>query len=179
VRTPDPQVAATYAGLLLQVQGVRLQDVYAARTVIESPAVSVVAAERSSAGIDRLRANLTEFAELFERDGVEAEGLTELSADFHALLVELAGNQTLTLLSGMLRHIVDGANRTYVEAQGSEQARLKSFRATMKSHTRLVDLIEAGDATGADELWRRHLGEVDRLLGEGGPAAGTVLDLLA
>jgi DNA-binding FadR family transcriptional regulator len=178
VKTPDSQVAATYAGLYLQAQGVRLQDVYDARQVIERPAVAVLAASPRAAAIDRLRSNLWSANALVDEHGAEAEGLAELSGDFHSIIVEAAGNQTLALFETMLRRIVDGAGRSFVESQSNPSLRLKSHRATIRAHTKLVDLIEAGEVHAADDFWRRHLEEMHRRLGEGGSAGATVLDLL-
>src|SRR5690242_8850783 len=97
VKTPDSQVAATYVGLFLQAHGVRLQDVYDARQVIERPAVAVLAAAPPASAIERLRENLRTATERVDEHGAEAEGLAELSADFHSIIVEAAGNQTLAL----------------------------------------------------------------------------------
>jgi DNA-binding FadR family transcriptional regulator len=46
----------------------------------------------------------------------------------------------------------------------------------LRSHTKLVTLIEAGDATRAESFWKRHLESVGTvMLGEHG--ASTVVDL--
>jgi DNA-binding GntR family transcriptional regulator len=35
--------------------------------------------------------------------------------EFHALVVELAGNETLAVLNGMVRHIIELANWSHVD----------------------------------------------------------------
>ena len=179
VRSPDVQVAATHAGLLLQSRRVRLGDVYAARTVIESSAAAAVAADPPVDSVKRLRENVDATAALLDSAGSDAEGLAELAQDFHALVVEMAGNRTLELLSMMLRRIVDGANRSFVVAQGTETARARQYRSTLRAHAALGELIEGGDVHGADRLWREHLDEAERRLTAGRPStASTLIDLL-
>jgi DNA-binding FadR family transcriptional regulator len=178
VRFPDPQVIATNAGLLLQANKVTLQDVFDARVSIEGPAAAIVAATATAEAVARLRANVREASELLAESGPNAEGLSNLSQDFHVLLVELAGNRTLHLFSVMLRGIVDRANHSVVDAQESDAERTKAYRLTFRSHTKLIELIEAGDVDGADDVWNRHLASCNLRLSGGTPAAGTVLDLL-
>ncbi|WP_181779856.1 FadR/GntR family transcriptional regulator [Pseudonocardia pini] len=180
VRAPEAEVAATYAGLMLQMDGVLLQDVYDARTVMEAPAAKRIAADPRSESVARLRQNLADAELLLEGDEAEiAERMPRLSQQFHMLLVELAGNRTLHLFDSMIQHIVDVASRSYVAAQEGETGRVRSYRVAVRSHTRVVDLIEDGEAEAADALWRRHLDEVGRSLLEGGPTSGTVVDLLS
>ena len=179
VMTPDAQVAATHTGLLLQSRGVQLLDVYAARTVIEAPAAAVVAADPSAETIRLFRDNLDAMETLLARTGADAHGLVDLSQDFHALMVESAGNQTLHLFSVMLRRIVDRANRSFVAAHRTEPARMRQYRSTIRAHTAVVDLIEVGDVSGADRLWREHLDEAHRRLTTGPLSTATaLLDLL-
>ena len=40
---------------------------------------------------------------------------------FHALIVDIAGNQTLSVLSGMLRHIIDVAHLAHAESDGGRR----------------------------------------------------------
>ncbi|WP_235433314.1 FCD domain-containing protein, partial [Protofrankia coriariae] len=87
-------------------------------------------------------------------------------ADFHGLLVELAGNQTLIVLVGMLRHIIDMA-REETSGTGSNAGTSTSTTARpgtpvagddgRQPYRQLVALIEAGAADEAEALWRRHL----------------------
>src|SRR5881227_670324 len=54
VHAPDGDVAARYAGLVLQFRGATLADVYEARKVLELPAVERVARERPREAIVEL-----------------------------------------------------------------------------------------------------------------------------
>src|SRR5215211_4889016 len=58
VHTPNGDVAARYAGLVLQFRGATLADVYAARSAIELPAVRRLAQHHDAAAIRMLEDNL-------------------------------------------------------------------------------------------------------------------------
>ncbi|HUF99367.1 MAG TPA: FCD domain-containing protein, partial [Ilumatobacter sp.] len=97
--------------------------------------------------------------------------------EFHALVVRLADNHTMTLLSSMLRHIVGTANfrRVDHDAHGPEADR--AFDRGMRAHRRLVTLLESRDEAGAESLWRMHLDEANEFLLDL-PGSMSILDLL-
>ncbi|WP_211177474.1 FadR/GntR family transcriptional regulator [Pseudonocardia acidicola] len=173
VQVPDADVAARYAGLILEHRGTTLEDVYEARIVIEPPMVALLAERRSDADVARLRAALV------DHDAAADEPLRSIRTHtaFHALLTELTGNQTLKVLSGMLERIIEMANLAHVENDLGTPAHERASRKGLNAHRRIVDLIEAGDVAGAEELWRRHLTEArDYLLRAD---VKTVLDLMS
>ncbi len=149
VRTPVPEVPATYVGQMLQLERVPLEDVRDALTVLEAPAARRLAADPHPEAIARLRANLAEAAEPAAGPGEDpAERLARLSREFHTLVVALAGNRTLHIFDTMTQHILDRAERSHVDTGGAG------------AHAEFTDLVEAGDVPGAEALWRHHLDEV-------------------
>jgi DNA-binding FadR family transcriptional regulator len=175
---PDPAVAATYAGLILQSGGTPLQDVYTARTIVEAPAIALMAEPPSEEQIAALRQNVKQYAELSLQLPYDADGLAELSEEFHRRVLELSGSPTLSLFSSMIRDIVHSVNTTFGQSKASADERRSTDEATVRAHGKLVDLLETGKLAQADKLWRRHLDEVDHVLRAGLPSAGTVLDIL-
>jgi DNA-binding FadR family transcriptional regulator len=95
--------------------------------------------------------------------------------EFNALLVELTDNQTLVLLTTMLEHISQAAALNYSRSphQADDEVRLR--RKAHRTREKLIELIHAGDAEGAEDLWRTHLTEAGRVLSES--SGGTVVDL--
>ncbi len=172
VNAPDSAVAARYVSLILQYEAVSLADVYEARTVLEAPAAARLASRPDHVALARrLRAYLDESGDPDELDAAVA-----IHAGFQRLVVELAGNRTVSLLSSMLESLYAEAAGQYVrehETALTEQKRRRAERA----HQRLVELVQAGDAAGAERLWRHHLTEIGRVLarGAGGGAALEVL----
>ncbi len=164
VQEPSSDVAARYAGLVLQHRGTTLDDVLHARTSVEAPAARMLASRRDRVSI----AN-----KLQERLDTLGSGEAAHFHEFNALVVELAGNETLMLLTAMLEYISSVAAVTYAQAHRPEDVKL--HRAAHRTRQKLIDLIRAGDADGADRLWRDHLSEAGRILAEG--LGTTVVDL--
>jgi DNA-binding FadR family transcriptional regulator len=111
VQVPNGNVAASYAGLVLEYRGTTLKDVYDARTFIEAPCAALLARSRTEQDLGRLRAAVAG-AELLMDD---PQAFIRAHMEFHALVVELAGNQTLAVLNGMVRHIIELANWSHVD----------------------------------------------------------------
>ena len=172
VHVPNGDVAARYAGLVLEHRGTRLADVYEARAVLEPPCAGMVARRHSSEDLERLRVAI---------DGAESEGSDPLErirhqTEFHDLVIELAGNTTVQLLSRMLQRIIATATQSRA-VSGNGLNPVEAAHQGALSHRRLLALIEAADEVGAERLWRRHLAETTAFLLEA-QGAETVLDLL-
>jgi DNA-binding FadR family transcriptional regulator len=152
VRVPDATVTARHAAMLLQMRGTTLEDLVGARMIIEPAAVRALAKQASKGDVRALKE-----AHQNELDAGEDYDLNAHHATlFHALLIELVGNQTLTLLNELLIGIQDMENRTVVDRLPDDEARAVVSRAR-KEHAALIKRIEQGDAVGAEALWVRHL----------------------
>ena len=104
VQIPTSEVAARYAGLVLQHRGTTLADVLDARVIVEAPAAGIVAGRRDRA---KAAAELRRWLE---------EHPAEDAPQFHGfnrLLVQLTGNETLILLTTMLEAISDAVTASY------------------------------------------------------------------
>lgn len=173
VEIPNGDVAARYAGLVLEYRGTRLADVYEARAVLEPPCAGLLAARRTAEDL-RVLWGAVEEAEAL---GDDPERAARVQTDFHSVIVDLAGNETVRVLCGMLRHIIDAATATRVEQVVTSPEARHATHSGARSHRRVVELIEARDVEGTERLWRRHITETSRFLLEA-PTAETVLDLL-
>ena len=172
VRIPNVDVAARYAAVILEYRETPLSDLYEARIVIEPAAVGLLAAKRTDEDLARLRAALKEHDELVD----DPNRSIRSHMAFHALLIELTGNRTLHVLTGMIDHIISLANLKHVESDAGTPEHSVAAERGLKAHHRVVDLIEGGGVAGATELWRKHLTEArDYLLRAD---IKTVLDLL-
>jgi DNA-binding FadR family transcriptional regulator len=103
-----------------------------------------------------------------------SEAVDQLT-DFHAAIARLSGNDTLQIVSDMLHHIIEKANRSLQPTKGprAEQA----ARRSAKTHKMVLDMIKAGDAEKAGELWKRHLQKAEEYVLSGAELS-TVVDLL-
>jgi GntR family transcriptional repressor for pyruvate dehydrogenase complex len=174
VQVPNIDVAARYAGVILEHRRTSLDDVYEARILIEPPVVGMLALKRTDDDVARLREALQEH----DAAGDDPRRAIRTHTAFHALLVDLAGNQTLRVLTGMIQHIIDLANWEWVEANANAHTsvEVKGISLGLRAHHRVVDLIEDGAQAGAEELWRKHLTETREYLLR--PDVTTVLDLM-
>jgi DNA-binding FadR family transcriptional regulator len=173
VHTPDGDVAAQYAGLVLQFRGATLADVYAARKVIEIAALDALARRRSDAVLKPLWANVEECE---AADGDPAR-VVVLQEQFHRLLVEAAGNQTLTIFEQMIHRIIELHGSVYVAQHFDEPQATKTARVGTRAHRRFLELVVEKRHDEAADLWDRHLVEASDVVLRGADAK-TVLDLL-
>ena len=174
VNAPDPEVAARYAGLILEYRSATLGDVYRASAVIEPQCARLVAAKHTAEDLERLHAAV-------EREKAALDdhlALVDAQDAFHTLVVELTGNETLTLLTGMLRYMVDRSNASQVAAQGDSPDARAQARKGHRTHVKLVELIEAGKAEEAEQLWFRHITAATDLINTVGAGPKTILELL-
>jgi len=172
VQAPDGDAAARYAGLVLEYRGATLSDVFEAAAVIEGPAIGMLARQRTGGDLSRLRKAVER-----EEQAPSREAALVAQIAFHELVIELAGNQTLRILTGMMHHIIDTASRKAVEKDGDSDRLVRASHTGSRAHRKLLDLIEARDAAGAEDLWRRHVLETSKYL-QTSLGVDTVLDLL-
>ena len=158
VHAPSAAMVARYAGFYLEHDGASLADVLEAHVAIESQAAGLAAVRRTGADLERLRAAIAECEQL----AADRRRLVLQFSEFHALVVAVAGNHTLALVHAVLREIIDMAKlrRLAGDANGPSRALARGADA----HRRLVELIDAGDATGAESWWHRHLTEANHYL---------------
>lgn len=172
VQTPDGDVAARYAGLVLEYRGTTLDDVFEAAAVIEAPCVGLLARNRTQADLKLLR----EAVEREEAAG-DPSAVLEAQVALHQLVIQLSGNQTLKILAEMVRHIIDTASRKTLEREGPSARQTKATHKGSRTHRQLLQLVEARDAVAAEDLWRRHVNETSKYLQQS-LGTQTLLDLL-
>jgi DNA-binding FadR family transcriptional regulator len=176
VHTPDVDVAARYAGLVLEHRGATLADVYEAAGLIEPSCAASLAEKHTDADLARLRDCLAIGEAACKNNGDDVAVMAAHDA-FHALLVELTGNQTVIVITRMMRAIVELANTT-MAAQGSPSGGMRrAARKGQKAHEATLAAIEAGDAEAARSCWSAHLAAADEYV-TGGLGTRHVLDLL-
>jgi DNA-binding FadR family transcriptional regulator len=170
VHRPRRQTLARYAGLILEYEGVTLKDVYDARVTIETPLVVQLAKDRDPPVIAELEEIVAREASL--EPGAEA---VDQLTDFHAAIARMSKNKTLQMVNEMLHHIIEKGNRSLQPTTGTRAE--QAVRRSAKTHRMILDLIKAGEAERAGELWSRHLRKAEEFLFTGAELS-TVVDLL-
>jgi DNA-binding FadR family transcriptional regulator len=174
VQAPRIDVAAKHTGLLLQFRGATLADIYEARLLLEPPLAGMFASRRTEEDLRKMRDLLaTEEAAI----GRDPGSVAATAARFHQLIVEGAGNETLSVLAGLLQDIVHKHMTAQVLSKAGRPEQEADNRRGYRSHQKLMNFVVAKDSVGAEGFWRSHMenaGEV--ILREFGPT--TVVDLL-
>jgi GntR family transcriptional regulator, transcriptional repressor for pyruvate dehydrogenase complex len=170
VTRPRRETLARYAGLILEYEGVTLKDVYEARIALETQMVVQLAKSR----IARVIAELEQIVEGEGQLKPGSDAVVQLT-DFHAAVARLSGNKTLQMVSDMLHHIVEKANRSLQPTEGARAE--QAVRRSAKTHHMVLELIKAGNAEKAGELWKRHLQKAEEFVLSGSELS-TVVDLL-
>jgi GntR family transcriptional regulator, transcriptional repressor for pyruvate dehydrogenase complex len=169
VVSPDIAVAARYVGLLLQMSGTTIADVYEARTVIEPAAAGLLATRRSRQDLDDLNACIDYLVGLVESDKhfKDADAWSWATQQFHDLILDRAGNRTLSIQAGVLREVVAMHLSTVVVRTFDRPDTQDQFRKLVRSYRKLVLLLDARDSGGAERHWRAHMEAAGRgLLGD-------------
>src|ERR1035437_6882286 len=173
VQVPDISVAARHIGLLLQYRGALLSDVYEVRAVLEPAAARMAARRRTSADLARLQEVLDRHRESLDDPGASIAA----DAEFHRLIVEMSGSETLQILVGMLTNIIREGDRSYPESHDWQHEQ-ELAKIAIRAHTRLVELIRKRSGEEAEELWRKHLAESAKVV-LGDRSTATVVELLS
>ena len=167
---PSDQAAGRSLGFLLQFKGATLAEVMEARAFIEPPLAGLLAGRATDKDIAALEAHLAREQEMlgdFENFGLA-------TAEFHHLLVELAGNVALSVVVSMLDDIFLKHVARFVGRARKDQLELNE--RALANHRTLVKKIAARDARGAERAWAKHIKDATEIIVAelNGP---TVLDL--
>jgi GntR family transcriptional regulator, transcriptional repressor for pyruvate dehydrogenase complex len=174
VNEPTVQTASRYVGLVLQHRKVSIRDVDIAFEMIIPVAARRLAGRHTKRDLAALRSHISDLTSA--RD--DFPRFLELLAAFNYLLLDLTGNQTIAVLGRLLADIVTVHITTMAEDwQGRPPARRSYADAGVKGCERLLELIEAGDAEGAQTFWAAQMEKGDRRATQI-DAADRILDLL-
>ncbi|MCF1592528.1 FadR/GntR family transcriptional regulator [Streptomyces muensis] len=138
------EIVSRYAALFLESRGTGLDDLYAAQAIIEPACVALLAESSSQEIVRKLRQALDEEASTL---GSEQELADRVS--FHTTLIQLSGNQTLSLMSEVISDVL-------LAIGGREPVGIAAADA-LEHHRLVVDLIEAREPEHARRLWSDHL----------------------
>jgi len=173
VHAPDMAVAARYMALLLQARKVTVAEVYQARLIIEPAAVRLLAERRPKAALVELRRLLDEERRVID----DRMAYAAASTAFHEKVVELGGNEVLSVVTTVLHEVVLGHIAT-ATAVGAERGEPHQDGRANKAHERLLELLRSGNADEAEKFWRVHMEAAGRLLLRD-LSTTTVLDLFS
>jgi len=160
VTQPSLSVAARYVGLLLQVQGTTIADVYEARMVLEPACARLLASRRTEEDLADLTACIEELRGVVaagqDRDPEPARW-SSLAFRFHELIMERSGSKTLAVQGGVLQDIVATHLTLALTRKSAGDETLGDFRRSVRSYEKLVEFVAKRDGDGAERHWRAHM----------------------
>lgn len=154
-------VAARHVGLLLQLQGTTIRDVYEARMVTEPVCARMLAERRTEQDLADLQTVLDRWRAIVEA-GFEAipdvPTWSTASYRFHELIMQRCGNKTLAVQGAVLADIVDThVQQSLAKELGKKGNMPERFGKTLRSFAKTIKLIEAGDGDAVEKHWRKHM----------------------
>ncbi|MXP13157.1 FCD domain-containing protein [Altererythrobacter confluentis] len=153
VSLPQIEGVSRHASYLLQAREVSVADIYEARLAIEPYIVRKLAQKPTKKAVATLRAEADRLSDLNE-SGRDREVVVGV-AEFHRVLVEVGGNDTLHFMTQMLQDVMEQYQLSHLRDDPS--GRDTTSRIGIKSFYKLIDLIEAGDPDAAQRHWQLHL----------------------
>jgi DNA-binding FadR family transcriptional regulator len=181
VVAPETSVAARYVGLLLQMQGATINDVYEARMISEPPCARLFALHHTDEDIEKLTGVVNELkAEVDARKPFIPDPYvwSRLTYRFHELILEGCGNKTMAIQGAVLQDIVAMHLRTKI-AQRDDSDTDERFQRVIRSYTKFISLVKAGNAAAAEKHWRSHMEGAAQYLLKDDLKTKPVVDLFA
>jgi DNA-binding FadR family transcriptional regulator len=160
VLAPDVKVGARYVGLLLQLDGATIADVYEARMALEPICAGMMAARKDAGDLQRLNECCDEVAGLISAsdNGVpEPHAWSRTTYRFHELVLQGSGNKTLALQGALLQEVVATHYAATVPEKFALNNRPQRFRRVLLSFRKLAKYVEEGDREGAHKHWLKHM----------------------
>jgi GntR family transcriptional regulator, transcriptional repressor for pyruvate dehydrogenase complex len=161
VLEPDISVGARYVGLLLQLDGATIADVYEARMAVEPICAGMMAARKDREEvlpalydcIERVAAKIGD-----SENGIpDPREWTRTTYEFHELVLKGSGNKTLALQGLLLQEVVAMHYAATVAEKFADTSRPERFRRVLLSFKKLANLVAEGDSEGAHKHWLKHM----------------------
>ncbi|GAB6897823.1 FadR/GntR family transcriptional regulator [Kineosporia succinea] len=147
---------ARTATLFLHARGLTVRELLEARLILEPVTARLAAQRRTSEEAARLGVAAT------AADPEAESEYRRATADFHALLVETAGNGVIGLLVLSLKDVFQTRVRELV-VPGEDRA------AVLRTHLQIADAVRDGRADDAGQLMSEHLADYVRRVEESHP----------
>lgn len=157
VHLPRVEVAARYAGYVLQSQGTTIADLYASQMAIEPYAVRALCRMRNNTeAVKALSEHCEYLISLNEQERIDI--FTKGVAEFHSLVVKLTGNKTLTLITQLLQDLMASHKADLMRRHPvGVDVRKKRLNSALRSYRKLIKLIGEHEEEAAVAHWRLHL----------------------
>ncbi|WP_338202970.1 GntR family transcriptional regulator [Candidatus Nephthysia bennettiae] len=157
VHAPGSRDAGYMIGLVLESRNVTVRDLAEAIKQFE-PICAALCAQRP----DRMTAVVPSLRRIQERQKKATDdplAFARIGREFHEVLVERAGNETIKLVMGALEAVWSAGEQVWAERATSTQSMPdgRTRNAGLRAHERVIEMIAKGDSTGVAAAARKHL----------------------
>lgn len=150
VTRPTVEHIARMFALLLQMEGVPMNDLYAARAAIEPWLARMFAENHTPEALADFRAAVDAAAAAAHAEDGAAFG--DAAALVHDKLFEHAGNASMALFARLLSEVVSEFYRRSGQVAGSTER-----KRAVRSYRKFCRLVEARDSDAAEAHWRLQM----------------------
>ncbi|GBC63325.1 FadR family transcriptional regulator [Desulfonema ishimotonii] len=150
---PDGSALADTLTRADRLRDARLRDIFEFRQLIEPQIAALAARNITPEQLDRLKILFFEQ----ERKLLAGEDVSAPDMEFHRCLAAASGNRVIQEVIRALGPILSESRAGSLQ---TDQRKNESFR----SHIRIIDALERGDADGACQAMRDHLRRVEQAL---------------
>jgi DNA-binding FadR family transcriptional regulator len=151
ITSPSADQAARYAGLILQVRGATIGDIFVLRTLVEPTAARLVAERTDRPDLRELRSIVDQLSQTRSNPRETAR----LLQAFDQKLLEMSGNEALNLTGQIIAHIIKMHLHTVPETvTGMTSENLKGMERGPDFLSEILDAIEIGNGPLAEQLTR-------------------------
>jgi len=154
VNAVDVGALATQVGVVLQIRNTTLEDVWLARTIIEPPAIALLAARRDEAALVELEENIAAARAASQTDLLR---YADLSANFSMLITKHCGNNTLHLLAMLIFDIIRRQHVDVTERTAAKSSVDRLRQDSLRARSMAVELMRSGTPATVESFWRAHL----------------------
>lgn len=166
VQQPGKDRFGSTLGLVLQSAGTQVSELATAVATLE-PICARLCAQNPKRGktiVPRLRKILDSSIE--EESSGAGVPFTRTARSFHAAIVDLCGNEPTKIIVGGLVSLWNAQEEAWARSTSDEgeYPGHDARHATTKAHEKLLELIESGDAQGAEDFSRRHIHSTQRMV---------------
>lgn len=154
VRTPDLEPIARGIGVLLQLQGASILDIFRARSLIEPELVRSIAATPD----DNLLAALAQCAAAQRFRLTDLVEYKQEELNFRRLIIDHGSSVTLSNLAALLNDVIEHNLLALPPVEQTETTG-SELRRGIRAKERLISLIEKRKVDEAEAAWRNYINE--------------------
>lgn len=150
VRLPDGETISQPFRALIAGHAFLADDLLEFRVMIEPQLAFLAAERRTDNDVEKLQTLLQQHV----GNGINPVLTTQMDLEFHQLIAEIAGNQTVLHILGALHTLLVDFRERHLLADRPDLG--------LAQHTGIAEAIIAGDALLAKDLMREHLSAVGK-----------------